>query len=75
MSSRLETAAVTFEQELPSLLQTHSQQWVIYYGDQRIAIGDDPDELVASCEERGYSLKDLYVCKIQPAIPPARQTW
>ena len=64
-----------FAEELPTLLRTCRDRWVIYHGKQRLACGDSPTELLEEYHQRGYAVADLTVLEVEPAPALAEVDW
>ena len=58
--------------DLPELLKVKSrvQQWVAYYGDQRVAFGRTGAELYRHCLQRGLKRGDFYVGRLEERPTP-----
>ena len=61
-----------FRRDLPQLLQTKKlyRQWVLYQGDQRLAIATSEDALYRECARRGLKDHEFVVRCIVPEVPP-----
>jgi len=46
-------AQVRHRRDLPELLKEHPGKWVAYFGEERIALGENKRELIEKCLERG----------------------
>lgn len=62
-------AQETFRRDLPSLLETHCEQWALYHGEERIEIAPTERELLEECRRRRYKSGEYYLENIAPYIP------
>jgi hypothetical protein len=55
--------------DLPELLKTHRDQWVAYYGEERLGFGRSKRKLYFKYVDRGLNPDDLVVFGVEPQMP------
>ena len=64
----LAQAISAFRAELPQLLTTDPDRWVLFRGPDRVMVGNSQWELFDECAQRGWHPED---CLIQPILEDA----
>lgn len=63
-----------FRRELPELLKTHRDQWVAYYGDERLGFGKTQTKLYQQGFRGGLTRNDFIVAFVEPgAFDPVEE--
>src|SRR5438876_10912839 len=59
-------ARAAFRCDLPQLLQTQRNQWVVYAGERQIGLGTSKTELHQECLRRGLGPDQFLILRIEP---------